>query len=395
MSQLGGALGEVHAELLPEDKAKMIKEFQKEASTAMIGDGLNDAPALATADIGISMGISGSALATETGNILLMTNDIQKIPKVRRLARRVKRKIIENMFLSIITKAAIVALAIAGHPLVWAAVLADTGTCLLVILNSMLLLREIPRQQGKCCKSSGTSHHHKHKGRANETTHGNESCCGDQQQKPCQVQTCSSKICASRCESSSTGSGAHDHQVHKHQNSNDKHSCCAPSGNELLEKKNCRGAHKHEAPKHQNPSRNRSCCQSKRGTPDIVPDNHQHQQVHNKCSILVDAGAHGTKHCHDDNHKANLCSGSSSCSSASSSTCHKQHQVKSCVNQVCCQPEPAKTVHLECKNHAAECPNLNNRPVGGCCQSFRKECCGKNSHFGTNFGVGLSEIVIE
>ena len=64
--QLGEALDEFQAELLPEDKVTIIKGFQKEAPTAMIGDGLNDAPALATADIGISMGISGSALAKET-----------------------------------------------------------------------------------------------------------------------------------------------------------------------------------------------------------------------------------------------------------------------------------------------------------------------------------------
>ena len=63
--QLGHTLEVVHAELLPEDKARIIKDFKEEGPTAMIGDGVNDAPALATADIGISMGIAGSALATE------------------------------------------------------------------------------------------------------------------------------------------------------------------------------------------------------------------------------------------------------------------------------------------------------------------------------------------
>ncbi|KVI01438.1 Cation-transporting P-type ATPase, partial [Cynara cardunculus var. scolymus] len=121
----------VHAELLPQDKARIIKEIQREFPTAMVGDGLNDAPALATADIGISMGVSGSALANETGHVILMSNDIRKIPIAVKLARKTRRKIFENIFIAIVTKAAIIALAIAGHPLVWAAVLADVGTCLL------------------------------------------------------------------------------------------------------------------------------------------------------------------------------------------------------------------------------------------------------------------------
>lgn len=159
--QLGHALEQVHAELLPEGKAKIITEFKKEGPTAMVGDGVNDAPALAAADIGISMGISGSALASETGNIILMSNDMRKIPQAIKLARKSRRKVIENIILSIVTKAAIIGLAIAGHPLVWAAVLADVGTCLLVILNSMLLLHRREKHRGKCCRSSTQLHLHK------------------------------------------------------------------------------------------------------------------------------------------------------------------------------------------------------------------------------------------
>ncbi|KAI4346837.1 hypothetical protein L6164_007700 [Bauhinia variegata] len=139
--QIGHALELVHAELLPEDKEKIITRFKTEGHTAMVGDGVNDAPALATADIGISMGISGSALASETSNIILMSNDIRKIPEAIKLAKKSHRKVIENVILSIASKAAILGLAFAGYPIVWAAVLADVGTCLLVILNSMLLLR--------------------------------------------------------------------------------------------------------------------------------------------------------------------------------------------------------------------------------------------------------------
>ncbi|CAL9223571.1 unnamed protein product [Arabidopsis halleri] len=155
--QLGNALDVVHGELLPEDKSKIIQEFKKEGPTAMVGDGVNDAPALATADIGISMGISGSALATQTGHIILMSNDIRRIPQAVKLARRARRKVIENVCLSIILKAGILALAFAGHPLIWAAVLVDVGTCLLVILNSMLLLREKKKIGNKKCYRASTS----------------------------------------------------------------------------------------------------------------------------------------------------------------------------------------------------------------------------------------------
>ncbi|XP_022987177.1 cadmium/zinc-transporting ATPase HMA3-like isoform X1 [Cucurbita maxima] len=156
--ELGKALETVHAELLPEDKTRLINDFKREGPTAMIGDGLNDAPALATADIGISMGISGSALAIETGDVILMTNDIRKIPKAIRLARRANRKVIENVILSVAPRTAILGLAFGGHPLVWAAVLADVGACVLVILNSMLLLRGTEGHKGKKAGMFSASH---------------------------------------------------------------------------------------------------------------------------------------------------------------------------------------------------------------------------------------------
>nr|WGT93844.1 HMA3 [Brassica napus] len=155
--QLGDALDIVHAELLPQDKARIIDEFKSQGPTMMVGDGLNDAPALAKADIGISMGISGSALATETGDIILMSNDINKIPKGMRLARRSHRKVIENVVLSVGIKGAIMVLGLVGYPLIWAAVLADAGTCLLVILNSMMLLRDEREAAPVCYRASPLS----------------------------------------------------------------------------------------------------------------------------------------------------------------------------------------------------------------------------------------------
>ncbi|KAF7112738.1 hypothetical protein RHSIM_RhsimUnG0198000 [Rhododendron simsii] len=157
--QLEDALDEVRAELLPEDKATIIQDLKNKGTVAMIGDGMNDAPALATADIGISMGISGSALATETGDMILMSNDIRKIPEAVRLARRTRKKLIENVILSITVKGAILVLALAGYPLIWAAVVADVGTCLVVIMNSMLLLQGTPdsEEKRKSRKSSPSS----------------------------------------------------------------------------------------------------------------------------------------------------------------------------------------------------------------------------------------------
>lgn len=147
----------IHSELLPQDKSRIIDEFMSQGPTMMVGDGLNDAPALAKADIGISMGISGSALATETGDIILMSNDIRKIPRGMRLARRSHKKVIQNCVLSVTIKGAIMVLAFAGYPLVWAAVLADAGTCLLVILNSMMLLRDESEVESACYRAAAAS----------------------------------------------------------------------------------------------------------------------------------------------------------------------------------------------------------------------------------------------
>ncbi|XP_019247745.1 PREDICTED: cadmium/zinc-transporting ATPase HMA3-like isoform X2 [Nicotiana attenuata] len=324
--QLDGALDEFQAELLPEDKATIIKAFQKEAPTAMIGDGLNDAPALATADIGISMGISGSALAKETGHVILMTNDIGRIPKAARLARRVRRKIIENMIMSVITKAAIVALAIAGYPLVWAAVLADTGTCLLVILNSMLLLRGGTRRHGKkCCTSSTSSHAHHHKDKASccKSENAPQQCCSDiESQKKCTSQSCLSEVCVPRCQPVSSGSkscgsnqcpdSVENSGFHSHPHPQ----CCLPKvaakagQSALSESKSCG---------------NNNCS-----------DSIHKSSCHSLTNSLVCSSKMSAPQCHSATSSAKSC-GSTKCSNFSDKKCCQSDKVP----QTCCTKKSA------------------------------------------------------
>jgi Cd2+/Zn2+-exporting ATPase len=156
--QLGGLLEELHSELFPEDKVRLVAALKARAGpTMMVGDGMNDAPALAMADVGVSMGISGSAAAMETSHATLMSSDILRVPEAVRLGRRARRTIAVNVVTSVAAKAAVLVLALAWRPVLWAAVLADVGTCLLVVLNSMLLLGEGDRGKEEACRATARS----------------------------------------------------------------------------------------------------------------------------------------------------------------------------------------------------------------------------------------------
>lgn len=466
--QLGGALDLVHTELLPEDKARIIKEFQNESPTAMIGDGLNDAAALATSDIGISMGISGSALAMETGNIILLSNDIRKIPQAFRLARKTCRKIIQNMFLSVITKAAIIGLAIAGHPLVWAAVLADVGTCLLVIFNSMLLLGSTSRHGKKSCKSSaGHVHKHGSKTAHSHSTHSHKNCCSGTKAEKKHTPLKCSKFRSEPLSSVSCTSNKCNTAV-----SAENHGCCGSHTDQTQERKNnvVPISESSSDPSHQN------CCSgnqaekktcSPKSSGDISVENHGCCEHTDKLKEVKHTGAglcaadecvdsiekghghdgHGHGHCvhnhvnheakHSDGiHQAKHCEHVSSSAINHDTKSHHQHFHKHSVSstdelgqknmiitnsdchlslaesaalsnmvKTCCKhgteqgvqlihsdiDSSSGTNHVDCTAKKA-CSSLEMR----CCQSFRKECCGKiNPHFGVGFGGNLSEITIE
>jgi len=140
---IGARVGvdDVRAELLPADKVDAVATLRASGPVAMIGDGINDAPALAAADVGIVMGAIGSDAAIETADVALMTDDLSKVAWAMRLSRATLRNVRANVAIALGLKAAFVIAAAAGVATLWMAVLADTGASVIVLANALRLRR--------------------------------------------------------------------------------------------------------------------------------------------------------------------------------------------------------------------------------------------------------------
>ncbi len=135
-------IDDARGNLLPEDKLKAIKDMQKRYGiTGMSGDGINDSPALAQADIGFAMGAAGTDIAMEAADVVIMNDDLRRIAATIRLSRDAHAVLWQNIVLALGLKAIFLVLAIFGNTTMWMAVFADMGASLLVVFNGLRLMK--------------------------------------------------------------------------------------------------------------------------------------------------------------------------------------------------------------------------------------------------------------
>jgi Cd2+/Zn2+-exporting ATPase len=136
-------IDEVRAGLMPGDKLSVIETFQGNGGTiGMVGDGINDAPSLARADVGFAMGAAGTDTAIETADVALMDDDLRKVAVFIRLSKTTSAILKQNITLALGIKAVFLMLTLMGHATMWMAVFADMGASLIVVANGLRLLRK-------------------------------------------------------------------------------------------------------------------------------------------------------------------------------------------------------------------------------------------------------------
>lgn len=141
--KVGHSVGidQIEADLMPEDKFARIEQLSKEGKLMYVGDGINDSPSLARADVGVAMGALGSSAAIEAADVVLMSRDLSRLPYAVRLAKRTVRTVKANIVLSLGVKILVLLLAAFNIVGMWAAIVADVGVCILAVSNSMRLLK--------------------------------------------------------------------------------------------------------------------------------------------------------------------------------------------------------------------------------------------------------------
>ena len=134
-------LDEYHAALLPEDKLRIVEELIKTTKLACVGDGINDAPCITRADVGIAMGSTGADSAIDLADAVIMDDDIIKVPKAIKLSKKTMLVVYENIIMSLAVKVLVLILSMLGITNMWLAVFSDVGVMVIAVLNSIRLLR--------------------------------------------------------------------------------------------------------------------------------------------------------------------------------------------------------------------------------------------------------------